>query len=134
MAPAANSDSSSDDDADLSPEALERRQRAIQLLAKALHKGPADDSADTSVAPSPSPATASADEEIKFLQSLLNTQPKEMARTVRDRLSVLAVTKGGAQVSATKKPASGCTTHSTEREEEKVPESAATAGAASSAQ
>ena len=94
--------SSSDDDepADQSPEAQERRQRALQLLAKAFNK-PGD---------KPKSVADAEDEETRFLNSLLTTPPDEMARCVRDRLSVLSVTKGGVQVSATKKPASAKST------------------------
>lgn len=91
-----DADSSSDDEpADQSPEAQERRQRALQLLAKAFKKP--DDG--------PKSAAVAADEETRFLKTLLATPPDEVARCVRDRLSVLSVTKGGVQVSATKKTA-----------------------------
>ena len=70
--------SSSDDDepADQSPEAQERRQRALQLLAKAFNK-PGD---------KPKSVADAEDEETRFLNSLLTTPPDEMARCVRDRL------------------------------------------------
>jgi hypothetical protein len=98
-APATMSDSSSDEDANLPPEVLERRQRAIQLLAKAMHK-PSD-----AEGPNTSAASEDVDGEVRFLNSLIGSKPSEVMRCVRDRLSVLSVTKGGVQVSATKKPA-----------------------------
>lgn len=108
MPAADDSSSSDDDDANLSPEALERRQRALQLLAKALNKGSADAAAGDGANGKGGAAAAShgdADAEVKFLQSLMKTPPKEILRCVRDRLSVLSVTKGDVQVSATKKKA-----------------------------
>ena len=94
---------SSDDELDQTPEMVERRQRALQLLAKAFHK-PAEEGA-----PSAAAEKQAADEETRFLQSLLSTPADEMARCVRDRLSVLSVTKGGVQVAATKKAPAAAT-------------------------
>jgi hypothetical protein len=86
--------SSSDDERDLDPAALERRQRALQLLAKALNK-PANEAS-----PKDDNVTEDTDGETRFLRSLLSMPVKEMARCVRDRLSVLSVTRGGVQVSS----------------------------------
>jgi hypothetical protein len=89
-------DSSEDED---TPEQAERRTRAMQLLAQAFNKNPAP-SADGAA-----PSAAAADEESRFLRSLLTTPADEVARCVRDRLSVLSVTRGGVRVTTSKKVA-----------------------------
>ena len=98
---ASDASDSSDDDANLPPEVLERRRRAIHLLAKAMHKPSGEPLLQTDPATS---AAADVDAETRFLTSLLTTKPSEILRCVRDRLSVLSVTKGGVKVTATKRP------------------------------
>lgn len=85
--------SDSDDDLDDTPEMVERRQRAMQLLAKAFNKPSDNVEAD---------AKKAEDEETRFLRSLLSTPTNEIMRCVRDRLSVLSVTRGGVQVASSK--------------------------------
>ena len=88
----ADSTDSSDADLPLDP----RRQRAIQLLAKALHKEPGGDGP-----PSRATAGAAAAEEASFLRSLLALRSaREVHRLVHDRLSVLSVRSGEVEVHA----------------------------------
>ena len=90
-------DSDSSDDLPLDP----RRQRAIQLLAKALHKEPSG--ADGP--PSSAPASAAVAEEASFLRSLLELRSaSKVHRLVQDRLSVLSVRSGEVEVRASAPP------------------------------
>ena len=100
---------SSDED-DLDPVAAERRQRAMQLLAKVLNKRPAADAAASGGGDGGSAAAskADADAEAAFLRTLLDdlkagVPANRISRSVRDRLTVLGVQRGGVQVAATKK-------------------------------
>ena len=86
----------------MDPAAEARRQRAIQLLAKALKK-PGDRS-DHSGARS-TPVAANSDAESAFLRSLLEdcergAKPSKIAASLRDRLSVLGIQRGDLQVAA----------------------------------
>lgn len=89
------SDSDSSSDLDEDPEKAERRKRAIQLLAQAFNK-PKEGA--------PAPVNADADDEVRFLEHLQKLPPGEVARSVTDRLSVLAVTRGGVRLQAKKQP------------------------------
>lgn len=101
---------SSDDDDELDPAAAERRQRAMQLLAKVLNKKPAEDNVAGGTGTGGPVATskADADAEAAFLRTLLDdlkagVPANRISRSVRDRLTVLGVQRGGVQVAATKK-------------------------------
>ena len=95
----ADSSDSSDADLPLDP----RRQRAIQLLAKALHKEPGGDDP-----PSRATTSAAAAEEASFLRSLLALHSaRDVHRLVHDRLSVLSVRSGEVEVHASAPPRRG---------------------------
>eukprot|EP00964_Phaeocystis_antarctica_P077795 scaffold48339_cov24-Phaeocystis_antarctica.AAC.1 len=79
-----SSNSDSSDDADDDPANVARRQRAMEILVKVLK-------------PKGGGRATSADEEQRFLQSLLTLWSRdEIARGIRDRLSVLSVLAGEA--------------------------------------
>ena len=97
-------DSDSDEEEELDPAAEERRQRAIQLLAKVLKK-PAEDTEQAGG------KAADADAEAAFLRTLLADFEKgvkgaQIAKSVRDRLSVLGVQRGDVKVAASAKKTS----------------------------
>ena len=76
----------------------ERRTRALQLLSKALHLP------SHAAAPDRSDAEAAA-AEARFLSSVLELGERaQMVRSIRERLSVLAVRAGDVQISASKMP------------------------------
>ena len=98
-------DSSSSDDDDLDPAAAERRQRAIQLLAKVLKK-PAGSAVSSDKDHKGAPSNG--DAEASFLRALLDdlkkgTPANEMVRSVRDRLTVIGVQSGTVQVQSSAK-------------------------------
>lgn len=86
--PPSDSNSSDSSDLDEEPEKVARRQRAIQLLAQAFNKN------------KPVEAAEAADEEVRFLEHLQSLSAADASRSIADRLSVMAVRRGGVRLQA----------------------------------
>ena len=80
---------SDSDDEPMDEAAAERRAKAMQILAKVLHK-PADQASTGGAA-----AGGDAASELSFMRSLLELKSRDaMVRMIRDRVNVLAVRTG----------------------------------------